>query len=132
MNDRAARLLEVWQRSARGAHRREQIDVDTFRPRFLVVPRAEARRVVHEHVDAAQRLGRGRHVARHSARVREVTRHCMYFVAKATKLAFGFPQRRFASCANRDIRARLGEREGDRATDAARAPGDECVASCEL
>ena len=72
---RGTRLLQPGQRRTRAAHHRQDVDREAGGPALLVVAHAEARGVVDQHVDAAQRLGRGRHPGGDGSGIGEVAGH---------------------------------------------------------
>ena len=117
---------------ARGAHRRHQVDGDARLPTGLVVARAEARGVVDEDVDAAERCRRGRDVTGNGRAVGEVASKGMRGGAKTGELGARRLERLLAPRADRHGSTRLREAEGNAAPDAAAAAGDDHALACEI
>ena len=129
---RRARSLQPRQRGARAAHHRHDVDREAGGPALFVVAQAEARGVVDQHVDAAQRLGRGRHPGGDGRRVGEVAGHGVDAVALARDVGARLLERRGAASAHGDVGAGSGELQRDGAADAAAAAGDEHALAIEI
>ena len=133
VHDRGApRLLQKRLGRGGGADRRQQIDVDAGAPRGLVAAHPRARRVVDEHVDAAERLGCAWDVARDLARAREVAALGVHALAELRELRGDTREILRAARAQRDAGARLGERARDRAPDAAAAAAHDHARTAEV
>ena len=109
----------------RGAHDGHDVDRKPGGPAGLVVAHAEARRIVDQHVDAAERRAGFGHVTLHRWTVGQVADRGVRPVAFARRSqCVFFPALRLA-CADGHAGARRREAKRDRAADAAAAAGDD-------
>ena len=117
----AAVLLQERHGRLGRAHRGHEIDVDAGEPAALVVLHAEARGVVDQDIDAAQRFGSLVDVARNGCTIAQVASHAEHLTAVALQLRLGRLHAFGAARADRHVRTVCGEGKRDRTTDAAAA-----------
>jgi hypothetical protein len=131
VNDRAAVALEKGRAACDARTLAIRSTSMLMRQPFLVVGAAEARCVVHEDVDAAERGGRVFHVFRDGRGVCEIASGGVDLPALRLQLGLGLLQRLGAARTDGDVRAALGKPERDRAANAAAGAGDDDVLSGE-
>lgn len=97
VHDRALAGQQMRHRCLRRPHRGHQVDRYARGPALFVVRAAETGGVVHQHVDAAQRIGCRSHVATHRRPVGQVAHGRVNLLAVAGDFRFGLTQRIFAT-----------------------------------